>query len=122
KYDESEFDELGSFLADFLAGKTDFDHVLRSSSGRVSAYHQELSQDQVGRFEEEIPDIIDSVGGSPRSNEFEPAPPILRPNMETKMKVLTVATEQDKLNKFQMFLALSDRAVHLEGEFLRSPH
>jgi len=42
--------------------------------------------------------------------------------METKMKVLTVATEQDKLNKFQMFLALSDRAVHLEREFLRSPH
>jgi molecular chaperone HtpG len=42
--------------------------------------------------------------------------------METKMKVLTVATPQERLNNFQMFLALSDRAVHLEGEFFRLPH
>ena len=38
------------------------------------------------------------------------------------MKVLTVAAEYLKLNGFQMFLALSDRLVKCEGEFLRQPH
>ena len=38
------------------------------------------------------------------------------------MKVLTVADAQPKLNNFQMFLALSDRMVRLEGDFLRWPH
>ena len=36
--------------------------------------------------------------------------------------MLTVATEYAKLNGFQMFLALSDRLVKREGEFLRQPH
>ena len=38
------------------------------------------------------------------------------------MKVLTVADAQPKLNNFRMFLALSDRVVKREGDFLRWPH
>lgn len=38
------------------------------------------------------------------------------------MKVLTVSAEYAKLNNFKMFLALSDRLVRTEGEFLRWPH
>ena len=42
--------------------------------------------------------------------------------MVTDMKVLTVAAAHEKLNHFQMFLALSDRAVRIEGEFFKWPH
>jgi len=59
---------------------------------------------------------------APETNEFEAAPPILRPDMVTDMKVLTVGAPHDKLNHFQMFLALSERATRIEGEFLRWPH
>jgi molecular chaperone HtpG len=38
------------------------------------------------------------------------------------MKVLTVSAEYAKLNNFKMFLALSDRLMRTEGEFLRWPH
>ena len=38
------------------------------------------------------------------------------------MKVLTVGAQHDKLNRFQMFLALSERLSRTEGEFLRWPH
>jgi molecular chaperone HtpG len=122
RYEESEFGEVESLLAKYLAGEVDFEQVIRSSAGRVSVQHQELSGDQVGSVEEEIPDIIDSAGASPPQSEFEPAPPILRPDISTKMKVLTVATPHDKLNRFQMFLGLSDRAIRTEGDFLRWPH
>jgi molecular chaperone HtpG len=122
KYDETEFDELGAFLSDFLAGKSDLQDVLRSARGRVAAYRQEVSEEQVGSFETAIPDILDAQGDGVPQSEYEAAPPILRREMETKMKVLTVASPQQTLNNFQMFVALSDRAVHLEGDFLRSPH
>jgi molecular chaperone HtpG len=123
RYEESDFGEVELLLADYLAGKTDLDQVLRSSGGgRASTQRQEVSKDQVGSVENEMPDIIDAAGATPPHNEFEPAPPILRPDMATEMKVLTVATPHDKLNGIQMFIALSDRAARTEGEFLRFPH
>jgi molecular chaperone HtpG len=122
RYEESEFGEVESLLADYLAGKTDFNEVLRSSAGRVSTQRQEVRKEQVGTVEQEMPDIIESTGTPPSQNEFEPAPPILRPDLVTEKKVLTVATPLEKLNKFQMFLALSDRASRTEGEFLHWPH
>jgi molecular chaperone HtpG len=122
RYEESEFGEVESLLADYLAGKTDLNQVLRSSAGRASIQRQEVRREQVGTVEQEMPDIIESAGAPPSHNEFEPAPPILRPNMITDKKVLTVSVAQEKLNKFQMFLALSERASRTEGEFLRWPH
>lgn len=122
RYEENEFGEIESLLADYLAGKTDIDQVLRSSGRRPSTQRQEVSKEQVGSVEQEMPEIIDSAGASPQQSEFEPSPPILRPDMETEMKVLTVSNAHDKLNKFQMFLALSDRAARTEGEFFRWPH
>lgn len=122
RYEESEFGDVESLLADYLAGKTDFNEVLRSSTGRASTQRQEVRREQVGTVEQEMPDIIESAGTTPSQNEFEAAPPILRPDLVTEKKVLTVATPLEKLNKFQMFLALSDRASRTEGEFLRWPH
>ena len=129
RYEESEFGEVESLLADYLGGKTDFNEVLRSSAGRVSTQRQEVRREQVGTVEQEMPeiiesapDILESAGTPPSHNEFEAAPPILRPDLVTEKKVLTVGTPLEKLHKFQMFLALSDRASRTEGEFLRWPH
>ena len=129
RYDQSEYGEIESFLADYLSGKTDLEEVLRSAAGRFwssggqgSGQYQEVRKEQVGTVEEEFPDIIQSPGESLPRNEYEAAPPILRPETASNMKVLTVAAEHPKLNNFQMFLALSDRLVRSEAEFLRLPH
>ena len=133
RYDQSEYGADESFLADYLAGKIDLEHVLTSSAGRGAGQRQEVRKDQVGKVEEELLDIIgspeelkkDNVGPpqeSPPDNKYEAAPPILRPEKTCVMKVLTVEAEHKKLNRFQMFLALSDRLAKTEGEFLRQPH
>ena len=121
RYEENEFGEVEALLAEYLSGKVDFDQVLRASAGRASSQRQQVSSEQVGTVEQEIPDII-GAANSPPQNGLEPAPPILRPDMVTDMKVLTVAAAHEKLNHFQMFLALSDRAVRIEGEFFKWPH
>jgi molecular chaperone HtpG len=81
-----------------------------------------VRKEQVGTVEQEFPDIIQSPGEAPPHSEYETTPPILRLEVASEMKVLTVAAELPKLNNFQMFLALSDRLAKTEGEFLRSPH
>lgn len=118
---ESDFGDIESILADYLAGTVEFSEVLRTSRNRVSIQRQQVTQDQVGSVEDEFPGIIGSDGPASPPNELEAAPPILRPELESDMKVLT-ATEHPKLNNFQMFLALSDSLAKREGEFLRWPH
>lgn len=122
RYEESDFGKVELLLADYLAGKTDLAEVLRSSGGRTATQRQEVRREQVGSVEQEMPDIIESAGEAPARSEFEPAPPILRPELTSEMKVLMVGAEYPKLNNFQMFLALSDRLMRIEGEFLRWPH
>lgn len=119
---EGDFGEIESLLADYLAGKTDFSEVLRTSRSRASVQRQQVSKDQVGSVEEELPDIIAATRTAAPPNEFEAVPPIVRDELKCDMKVLTVADAQPKLNNFQMFLALSDRMMKREGDFLRWPH
>ena len=121
RYEESEFGEVEALLAEYLSGKANFAQVLRASAGRASSQRQQVSKDQVGTVERQIPDII---GGAspPLQSEFDPAPPILRLDIVTEMKVLTVAETHEKLNHFKMFLTLSARAVKIEGTFFKSPH
>lgn len=130
RYEESDFGKIESLLADYLSGKADLAQVLSTSGGRVSAQSQRVSREQVGSVEQEMPDILASAaeppapseGEPPVRREIEPSPPILRPELASEMKVLTVGAEYPKLNGFQMFLALSDRLMRTEGEFLRWPH
>lgn len=118
----SDYGPIESVLSDFLAGNAEFSDVLKTSSNRASTQRQHVSREQVGSVEEELPDIIEQGEPSPPANKFDAAPPIMREDTRTDMKVLTVAEQHTKLNSFQMFLALSDRMVKREGEFLRWPH
>ncbi len=119
---EGDYGAIESLLADYLAGNADFSEVLRTSRSRTSVQRQQVSKEQVGSVEEEFPDIIGPADGAPPANEFEASPPLMRDDLQSDKKVLTVAAEHPKLNNFQMFLALSDRIIKREGEFLRWPH
>ena len=120
---EEDYGPIEALLSDYLAGKADLEEVLRTSRGRASGQRQTVTVQQVGRGEVEIAGIIDAPSGqSGHQNESEPTPPILREDIDTRMKVLMVEHRHSKLNNFQMFLALSDRMVKREGEFLRWPH
>jgi molecular chaperone HtpG len=119
---ESDYGAIEPLLADYLAGTVELSEILRTTGGRASVQHQQVSKDQVGSVEQEFPDIIGSAEPAAPSNEFEATPPLMREDLQSDMKVLTVAEEHSKLNNFQMFLALSDRMVKREGEFLHWPH
>ncbi|MBX3178724.1 MAG: ATP-binding protein [Candidatus Hydrogenedentes bacterium] len=119
---DSDYGAIEPLLADYLAGKVEFSEVLRTSRGRSTTQRQQVSRDQVGSVESEFPDIIASDESSFLANSIEPAPPIMRDGFQSDMKVLTVSAQHPKLNNFQMFLALSERMMKCDGEFLHWPH
>ena len=119
---EGDYGEIETLLADVLSGKVEFSEVIRSSGRRSARQRQEVSNEQVGTFEDEFPDIIESPAHSSQADESNAAPPISRPNLTSNMKVLTVSTEHPRLNEFRMFLAVSDRMVKRDGVFLHRPH
>ena len=119
---ESDYGAIESILADYLSGKAEFSEVLSTSRSRASIQLQLVSREQVGSVEEEFPDIVGSDGHHETASEFEAAPPLMRDELQSDKKVLTVATEHPKLNNFRMFLALSDSIVKREGEFMHWPH
>ena len=118
----SDYGEIETLLADFLSGKVEFSEVIMTSGRRSSRQRQEVNNEQIGTFEEELPDIIESPASSSQPDESYPMPPILRPNLTSDMKVLTVVKEYPMLNNFQMFLAVSDRMAKRDGDFLHWPH
>ena len=122
RYDLSDFGEAESLLADYLSGKANLEQVIRSSAGRAAGQRQEVRMDQVGTVEEELPEIFSMAGSGLPVNAYEPSPPIMRPELKSDMKILTVGEPHLKLNGFQMFLSLSERLARREGEFLRQPH
>src|SRR6185295_11936420 len=85
RYEESDFGRVESLLADYLSGKANLGEVLRSSGSRVSTQHQKVRKDEVGTVEEEMSGIIESAGTSPSHSEYEPAPPLLRPDLASEM-------------------------------------
>lgn len=124
RVDYEDFGAAESLLADYLAGKVEFSEVVRAvgGGGRAPIQRQEVRRDQVGTVEQEFPGMVDAAPAAPVANEFEATPPIMREEVKSDMKVLTVADAHPKLNNFQMFLALSDRLNKREGEFLHFPH
>ena len=119
---ESDYGEIEALLADFLSGKVEFSEVIRTSGRRVSRQRQEVSNEQIGTVENELPDIIESPATLSQPDQSYAMPPISRPNLTSNMKVLTVARQHLRLNNFQMFLAVSDRMAKRDGELLRLPH
>lgn len=122
RYDVSDLGKAELLLADFLSGKADLNEVIKSSAGQGSGQRQEVRREQVGTVEEELPDILASGDDVPPSDAYQPSPPILRTELTSDMKLLTVGEAHSRLNGFQMFVSLSDRLARREGEFLRQPH
>ena len=123
EYDLDDFGEAESLLADYLSGQASLEQVIRSSSVRGAGQRQEVRVEQVGTVEEELPGILGpGQGVSSGTSAYEASPPILRPELTSDMKVLTVRDGHPKLNQFQMFLSVSERLARREGDFLRQPH
>lgn len=125
RVEESELGKLESVLGDYLSGNISLGEVLRVATRTTSAQTQFVSRDQVGRIEQEMPDVVQSPSADQQPEEgaeYVALPPILRPELSSEMKILTTSEKYPHLHGFSMLLGMSDRVARLEGDFFRGPH
>jgi len=123
RYEESDLGELEPLLADYLAGDASLGDVIKKVRGSSRPQTQYVRSEQVGDIEEALPDVVESPTAEPHEgNEFEPAPAIMRPEVECDLKILTTTKQYGQLNNFGLFLGLSDRLFKREHEFFSTPH
>lgn len=118
---EEDYGPIEAVLTDYLAGRAEFSDVLRAAREGSLVQHQQVTSEQVGTVEQELPGVVGS-NDSGSGDVHEAAPPIIRADVESEMKVLTIGPDHPPLNGHRMFLALSDRLVMEQGEFMHWPH
>lgn len=117
--------DLEPLLADYLAGRIEFNVVLTAAARSSSGHTQRVSNDSVGAVENVLNDVVNTViAAQPVQSITVPMPgsPVLRPDTEVRERLLTAQRELSHLNNHMMFLALSDRLFQLEREFFTWPH
>lgn len=120
-------DDIGltSTFSEFLAGKVSFTEVINKFNVMKTIQTQEISRDNIGSLEAEIPNLGENHIQLPKEVsplKFQPSPAILRTEVATDKKLLVVDKESPVLNNFKMFLAISERAFREEYSFFVAPH
>lgn len=119
RYDEEEFG-FEPLLSDLLSGEVSVGEVIRRAGRRPRSHSQQVTAGQVGSVEEELPDVAQNL--IPGDQSLDAAPPIMRPNLETSMKILKASADHPALNGYRTMLGLSDRASRRERPFFEAPH
>jgi molecular chaperone HtpG len=118
---EYEADDLESIWDKVLKGQLTMDEAAQQSLGAAQKRVQVFDQAGTRRVADVVPDLgaveaVDTPAGPGA------APPILRNEIETDAKLLTVAMGDPAIQGYRCFIALSDRAMQERGEFFLQPH
>ena len=118
---EYEADDLESIWDKVLKGKLTMDEAAKRSLGAARQRVQVFDHAGTRRVADVVPDL-GSIETVEESSESGPAPPILRTEIETEAKLLTVPESDPAIQGYRCFIALSDRAREERGEFFLQPH
>ncbi len=116
--------ELEPLLAEYLAGKVDFQEVLTVAASTAGGQTQRVGRESVGTVENVLVDVVNNPLQSAPAQPTVPVAgsPILRLDMDVRERLLITERDIPQLNNHRVFLALSDRLFQLENEFFAWPH
>jgi len=124
EYETSDQESLASLWQDYIEGKISMPEAARRSVALVGRSFQELTSAATASVSDIVPDVIANEAALPSQEETvrAAAPPILRPEIETDCKILTIASEEPALKGYRLFLAITDRIREKQGDFFLQPH
>ena len=124
EYETADIQSLTGLWKDYLDGKLTMSQAAQRSGAVASRSYQVLDSATTARVQDVVPDVIENetVLRQDAATSSDPAPPILRLDMETDRKLLTIREDEQPLKGYRCFLAISDRVRKEKGEFLLQPH
>ena len=122
EYEADDLESLSSIWGKYLDGAITMDEAAQRSVGAAHQGVQVFEPEAARRVSEVLPDLGSIEPVDDQSAEPGPAPPILRTEIETEAKLLTVGEHDSAIQGYRCFIALSDRALEERGEFFLQPH
>lgn len=120
EYETADTGRLHEIWQDVLAGKLSVEEGARRSQVVVQRSYQEVDSSAAKPAREVVPDI---GGSEPDAHgPGDPIPAISRTDIESDAKLMTIGDDEEALNDFRCFLAISERAREQRGEFFLQPH
>jgi molecular chaperone HtpG len=123
---EYEYDDLSSLSAiwsEYLEGRLSIDEVAERSTRIVERSVQFVDSSTALAVRDVVPDVVGNEGAIGESTpDLDPAPPIMRGELSSDAKLLTISPDEPPLRGHRCFIALSDRSREEHGDFFLQPH
>lgn len=117
EYEASDLDSYASIWNDYLKGEISLAEAADRSTRLVLRNIQVVDVSAARPMD----DVVPGVPLGP-TEEIGPAPPIMRTEVASDAKLLTLDSGDATGNAFACFIALSERAYEEHGEFFMQPH
>jgi len=124
EYEMADLDSLTTLWRDYLSGKLTQQQAARYSEYVAMRSYQVVDNAATGTVRDVVPDIIENeaITAQQSESQYESLPPILRLDISTDKKIITINANEPALKGYRCFLALTDSIREEKGEFFLQPH
>jgi molecular chaperone HtpG len=123
EYEYDDLDNLSTVWQDYLAGLLSMSEAASRSTHIVTRNVQVVESSTASLVRDVVPDVVENEAAT-ASAPFgtDPSPPILRTDIASEAKLLTVEENGIRVKGYRCFISLSDRVREERGEFFLQPH
>lgn len=122
EYEYGDTDSLSSVWDLYLEGSLTMAEVTSRATAIIARNVQIVDDSASRRMRDVLPDVVENEAVLSTVALPGAAPPILRTDVQSDAKLLTVEPSGVPVRGFRTFIALSDRAHDERGEFFLQPH
>ncbi len=126
--DVEESDLFSSIWDKYASGEIKMADAISQAHQTARSTVQTVDQNTSATVAETLPDVIQqetrlrSSTNTEMQGSFGPEPPIMRSDVSSSAKLLTIDASQEPLHGYRCFLSLTDKARGELGEFFNDPH
>ena len=124
EYETTDLENLASLWQDYLNGKITMAQA-STRSGAIQKSYQVLDATVAATVRDVVPDVVENereMREAEHQQTYGAAPSIQRLDIETPSKLLTIPEDEEPLNGYRCFIALTDRVREERGDFFLQPH
>lgn len=127
EYEETETSNLSLIWTDYAEGKISLDVAVSRSQTAVLHSVQIVESGSAARVADVVPDVVPNeqtthVADDEEAQPLEALPAIMRTDVASSMKLLTIPRDQPALRGYRCFIALTEKVRADMGDFFLQPH
>ncbi|EJM23336.1 ATP-binding protein [Pseudomonas sp. GM25] len=127
EYEETDTSNLSVIWSDYAEGRISLSEAVTRSKSAVRSSVQVVDSGTAGNVTDVVPDVVRNEEATRNTSEDDSAsldalPAIMRTDVSSSMKLLTIPSDQPAFRGYRCFIALTEKARSEMGDFFWQPH